>query len=451
MIGLQTYIKGGPGSGNFGHVGRPGMIGGSGEGGGSAAAPEKITTSFKSLKKEFDDRGDNTPFDKTNLKLEAYRIGKEESNRGIFFSADYKGALAYASIHPGHAVQKYEINLNKALIAGHQNSVSKLFWNKSYGDMIDSLGQRLRSSVLGGRAFDKKVMKEAVKRGYDGIIYTNPAPPAGMEVVVFYKKNLHFKSLSKIFIKGGPGSGNFGHVGRPGVVGGSGEGGGSAGAKPKKPIEFTAEDVFIDEYTDKLKSTHDAYKIFGNQLHIQGKNKKTIEKNLSYLDKFSDEILQKLKDRNVNIYMGDNSIVELDDNGYLKGKNPRGWPPNMTWDDCGGCYNDLKNVLSIGNMLGGSASVAGHELGHAIQDEIINKTPERRKQLVDLHKRYSNTFDYYFQQGKPGNSVGTQEMFAEMMAHIAEYGEVLADGDSFSDKKFAKEANKLIKKWGLKR
>jgi hypothetical protein len=41
MIGLQIYYKGGPGSGNFGHVGRPGMIGGSGEGGGSAAAPRK--------------------------------------------------------------------------------------------------------------------------------------------------------------------------------------------------------------------------------------------------------------------------------------------------------------------------------------------------------------------------------------------------------------------------
>jgi|WetSurSiteA1Bulk_404760.scaffolds.fasta_scaffold77581_2 hypothetical protein len=37
-------------------------------------------------------------------------------------------------------------------------------------------------------------------------------------------------------IKGGPGSGNFGHVGRPGVVGGSGEGGGSAGTKPSNKI-----------------------------------------------------------------------------------------------------------------------------------------------------------------------------------------------------------------------
>jgi hypothetical protein len=38
-------------------------------------------------------------------------------------------------------------------------------------------------------------------------------------------------------MKGGPGSGNFGHVGRPGMVGGSGEGGGSAGAKPKDAIK----------------------------------------------------------------------------------------------------------------------------------------------------------------------------------------------------------------------
>jgi len=49
------------------------------------------------------------------------------------------------------------------------------------------------------------------------------------------QKDAVLKTLSnkmKSFAKGGPGSGNFGHVGRLGVVGGSGEGGGSAAARP---------------------------------------------------------------------------------------------------------------------------------------------------------------------------------------------------------------------------
>jgi hypothetical protein len=44
-----------------------------------------------------------------------------------------------------------------------------------------------------------------------------------------------FLGLS-LFIKGGPGSGNFGHVGRPSKVGGSGRGNSSRiPKKPKKP------------------------------------------------------------------------------------------------------------------------------------------------------------------------------------------------------------------------
>jgi len=47
----------------------------------------------------------------------------------------------------------------------------------------------------------------------------------------------------KIEIKGGPGSGNFGHVGRPGMIGGSGEGGGSAAARPLKYALTEAKSV----------------------------------------------------------------------------------------------------------------------------------------------------------------------------------------------------------------
>jgi hypothetical protein len=44
-------------------------------------------------------------------------------------------------------------------------------------------------------------------------------------------------------MKGGPGSGNFGHTGRPGIVGGSGEGGGGSATKPadKPYLRYTGE------------------------------------------------------------------------------------------------------------------------------------------------------------------------------------------------------------------
>ena len=42
--------------------------------------------------------------------------------------------------------------------------------------------------------FDEKILREAKKRRYDGIIYTKPAPPARMEVVVFSEKNIKEKT-----------------------------------------------------------------------------------------------------------------------------------------------------------------------------------------------------------------------------------------------------------------
>jgi hypothetical protein len=176
-------IKGGPGSGNYSGPGQPRF----------AHEGKYESASFDSLKKEFDDKG--SPFDKSNIKLEAFRVGSEDKfDRGTFFSSDESGAQQYASLHAGLKVEKYDVVLDKALIAGHQNSVTKLFFSKSYGDMIDGFGGGPEAS----RKMDKKIRTEGMKRGYAGIVYTKPAPPAKMEVVVFSKNDFQKAALSMI-------------------------------------------------------------------------------------------------------------------------------------------------------------------------------------------------------------------------------------------------------------
>lgn len=62
-----------------------------------------------------------------------------------------------------------------------------------------------------------------------------------------------FGAVVGVEVKGGEGSGNFGHRGRPGEVGGSGDGTGSgiaAGSKPGKPK--TAEDIFATRFSSGL-------------------------------------------------------------------------------------------------------------------------------------------------------------------------------------------------------
>lgn len=137
-----------------------------------------------------------TPKDAVNRLLEAeggplsvvgYRVGNLDSihKRGIFFSLDRAGAEAYASLHPDMEVKAYQIELGNCLRARHQNDVIQLFFKKTYGDFHDHHSRRLKNSVEGGRQVDREVMKAAMKAGYDGIYYSNPAPPAKQEVTVF--------------------------------------------------------------------------------------------------------------------------------------------------------------------------------------------------------------------------------------------------------------------------
>lgn len=124
--------------------------------------------------------------------VEAYRVGALEDRAGrggVFFAGDAESVKTYASLHEGHQVQGYEVSLKNALLAGHQNDVTKEFFGKTYGQLQDVMSRRYGSkgAHVASAAFDKKILTEAKKRGYDGIIYVNPAPPARTEVVLIGK------------------------------------------------------------------------------------------------------------------------------------------------------------------------------------------------------------------------------------------------------------------------
>lgn len=126
------------------------------------------------------------------VRVRAFRIGavEDRANRGgVFFSGDTASIAPYASLHPGHSVKEYTVHLKNAILAGHQNDLAKLFFKKTYGELMDSIGARYIGKPAHERsaAFDRKILNEARKRGYDGIIYTAPAAPAITEVVVIGK------------------------------------------------------------------------------------------------------------------------------------------------------------------------------------------------------------------------------------------------------------------------
>lgn len=168
--------KGGPGSGNHNHAGIPGHQGGSAPAFGES--PANITERYNS-------KGEDIPFVEKHVDIRAYRVGslQDPHKRGVFFSGDREGAEEYGAFHPGEEVQSYDLSLDNVLIAGHQNSVSRLFFKKPYQQVMASLGGGSEAM----KKFDRKVIAEAKKRGIQAIIYTRPAAPAKFEVMVIDK------------------------------------------------------------------------------------------------------------------------------------------------------------------------------------------------------------------------------------------------------------------------
>ena len=125
--------------------------------------------------------------------VEAHRVGdllQGNDRRGAtFFGGSADDVKAYQALHPNSVPEEYIAKFDNAILAGHQNDLTQAWFNKSYSELQGEFQRRYgaRGADVANAAFDKKISKEAAKRGYDGIIYLNPAPPAKTEVVVIGK------------------------------------------------------------------------------------------------------------------------------------------------------------------------------------------------------------------------------------------------------------------------
>lgn len=75
-------------------------------------------------------------------------------------------------------------------------------------------------------------------------------------------------------------------------------------------------------------------------------------------------------------YIGDRYITDLDDLGYLKGQQPRGWTAGSTFDQVPGVYDPSRRVCACGgdSKGHGSTSLILHEGGHALDDAYGTQT-----------------------------------------------------------------------------
>jgi hypothetical protein len=138
--------------------------------------------------------------------------------------------------------------------------------------------------------------------------------------------------------------------------------------------------------------------------------------------KFPDKVRQALKDDGVKIRVGA-SLTDIRPD--LKGVQPRGWPPGMTWDNVDGLHdpNDRSICCSEFRTLNNNAKVPSrraaiyHETGHAFDDAMgsTDKTECKDAYNADTAKLTAygrERLTYFLQKG----SAGRRECFAEVFA-----------------------------------
>jgi len=348
---LEAVFNGGPGSGNFAHAGRKGLVGGSTKKGESVSEPTdlKVVIAGKEMssseaKEYLENNKDLEVLDRINSKLgdlkeleksvlldkgwvpveedgkicgefndkinrHKFALGKDDErvmNNGKRYLEDNNDEYYVSKPSDIDGVAIYTTTDNESALDyadGDESRICKLIVDKSNfisQEKLNEIRKRLRSKA------DNNKLKYALRKvegkrpycpvkdtilagmyGYDGIIRldaneyivinperlsldkTNLSKRANELILKInglgcYNKNKEIKKMKLTreqynFVKqkleelekeinGGKGSGNFGHSGRPGYVGGSGKGGLSSGKKDGGSSESeimrkTAKDV----------------------------------------------------------------------------------------------------------------------------------------------------------------------------------------------------------------
>jgi len=231
----QDLTKGGPGSGNFGHEGRPGEQGGSGSGSGGGGAGEwshLFPIREHELHPDHHDKGhEDNRMVKVGGEKAGYARFKEDKNKGTkgwvahgpngnpitgVKYPDREGAVREVinrRIENKNKSESSDLHEHDQMFAGHQPlPEASAQCGATHGDFPAAvpLAQTFHDLAPAVQASDHSSMFTGIRL----------APETNV-----------FKGL---IMKGGPGSGNFGHEGRPGEQGGSGGGEGSSGDGDKK-------------------------------------------------------------------------------------------------------------------------------------------------------------------------------------------------------------------------
>lgn len=183
--------------------------------------------------------------------------------------------------------------------------------------------------------------------------------------------------------------------------------------------------------------------LIAERVKVAHESSSSVKAHIEDLNRFSSDIMEFFREKEINWRISDKTVTWWQEMIQFRGVTPRGWPAGYTWDDVSACYNSSTKTIYAGSGLGSSASIIGHETGHAIFHEILLEV--QKQDYMKLQAKYFDFLLKYFQQEGRGGRVGTNELFAEMTANMIKYGKVRSDGIlTGTNLQFEEEATKMM-------
>ena len=117
--------------------------------------------------------------------IKGFRVGdtKRPGKKVVHFGGTEQDVKSYQSLHRNAGstnteIKQYDISFKNAVLAGHQNDLTRAWFGKPYGEMMDTYqhkyGAKFGASYATAK-FDEKLAAEAKKRGHSSvIIVTDP-------------------------------------------------------------------------------------------------------------------------------------------------------------------------------------------------------------------------------------------------------------------------------------
>lgn len=435
---LIKALNGAKGSGNFGHAGRPGKVGGSGPGNGMLTKSDSIL--HDTVKQMAD-------IYSTMNKREGYKYSSSEDlvlKQGKFFT-------------PGKRPENIELGSKKECFA----NASRLALERSdltYVEGYAMINDRLPLPIAHAWCVDKKgrvvdntwenpgvsyfgvpfktsyLAKKLSETGIYGILsgsvgtsdfLKDGVPSEGIASIK--------KQKNAIVVNGGKGSGNFGHAGRPGEVGGSSSDGWSHNPSEKDPQnEFDR----IDEYclpkktADKLPELKqiNTYSKIEKFLSNRGISIDTDVKDLK--DKYKDEVIDSPANTFVRVAIAIEAYRDKFGDDALKSLKKVKFYDNEETSKAAYYYSELgekepkEGQISF-SQWDNTGKVIFHELAHAYQDSHKREGEDAvtYSNRVVKEAKLSDKATAYTGAGTSGNGKGMEaERFADSFARAFSYG-----------------------------